>query len=120
MFPLILLSGFISGIAMGLVGIGGGAILMPLLLFSGLTLAQAVSVILFTHIVPQTLPGLIIYYNQGHFLFKESILVVIGSLIGTTLGAYMIKKNYIPKKILYYLMVATLLVLATWVFIEYC
>lgn len=116
----ILFAGWLSGLVMGLIGIGGGTILMPLLMFVGLSLPQSVAIVLFTQVLPQTLPALIVYYNEGHFLLKESLIVIAGSFVGVTLGAFLAAKGYIPKKILYILMSCTLFVLSIGVWVRYC
>ena len=57
--------GILSGISMGVIGIGAGLITIPLLIYSGLNIQQAVSVGLIIQIIPQTLPATIIYYKKG-------------------------------------------------------
>lgn len=116
----LLSAGIVSGMAMGLIGIGGGAILMPLLMFSGLTLEQSVTIILFAQIIPQTLPAFWKYYQKGHFLFKECMVTLVGSFIGVSVGAWLATNEVIPKKILYQLMSLTLMFFAVWIWVKYC
>lgn len=101
MSAVVFFIGLLSGVVMGLIGIGSGAILVPLLMFVGMSLPQAVTILLFTQVIPQALPGLVMYIKNGHMLWKESVLVSLGSLIGVTVGAFFVTKNVIPKTWLY-------------------
>lgn len=106
--PALLASGALSGILMGMVGIGGGAILVPLLLMSGLSLYKVLCVVLFIQLVPQTLPALWVYYKKGEFPMKESLIVVASSAIGAALGAYIVTRWKISSRILYRLIAVSL------------
>lgn len=113
-------AGIISGSVMGLIGIGGGALLMPLLMFAGLSLPQSVAIVLFTQVIPQTLPGLLLYWKSGYFLWQEALVVTIGSFIGVTFGAYLASKEILTAKTLYKLMSLTLLGLSAGIWMKYC
>lgn len=113
-------AGFISGIIMSLIGIGGGAFLVPLLLFSGMSLQQAVAIVLFTQVIPQALPGLIVYYKNGVFPWKEGLIVTLGSFIGVSIGAYIANAEIISLKYLYRAMAFSLLILSIMVWWKFC
>lgn len=114
------LAGLLSGFVMGMIGIGGGAFLVPLLLFSGLTLQQATAIVLLTQVVPQTLPALLLYYKNNTLPIKEGILVILGSLIGTTIGAYVSTSGYMSQKLLYRCAAISLIVLGILIWWKYC
>lgn len=102
MNPIIyILIGLITGISIGVVGIGAGILLMPLLISSGVSIHTAVAVGLALQLVPQSLPGLWMYHYKGHFDWKLSLYVILGSLVGITLGAYLVNYEYIGEKLMY-------------------
>ncbi len=116
MTPIIyILIGLITGISIGIVGIGAGILLMPLLIYSGLTIHKAVAIGLALQLVPQSLPGLWLYHNKGHFDWKLSLYVIFGSLIGITLGAYLVNNNYINEKLMYRLLFFILFICTTYI-----
>jgi uncharacterized protein len=96
-----LVIGLVSGITIGLVGIGAGVIMIPLLVSSGLTIQQAVAIGLVLQAVPQSLPGVYLHYKNNTLPIRTSIFVVIGSLIGITIGTVILTKRMIPDKYLY-------------------
>jgi uncharacterized protein len=99
-----ILVGIISGISMGIVGVGAGMITMPLLLCSGIDIKSAVGISLIMQLLPQSLPGVMMYY-KNNYITKETILVslylIIGALLGTYAGARMVHSNYINEKMIY-------------------
>ena len=115
----LLASGGVSGLLMGLIGIGGGAVLMPLLLMSGLSLYSAICVVLFIQVVPQTLPALWIYYKKDEFPYKESLIVTVSAVIGTTIGAYLTVNKMVPVAVLYKLMSVTLIAFGVYIWYAY-
>jgi hypothetical protein len=98
---LYILIGIISGISIGIIGIGGGVILMPLLVATGASLRTAVATSLALQLVPQSLPGLWIYHKNGHVNWRIAIYTIIGSLIGITSGAYLVNYDYINEILMY-------------------
>ncbi len=101
---LYFLIGALSGISMGVIGVGAGMLTIPLLLYSGLTLHESVGISLIMQLLPQSLPGVILYYKEGSITITTAIIamfVVIGSLIGIYLGSYLVHNNYINLKFMY-------------------
>lgn len=93
--------GILTGISVGAVGIGAGSLLMPFLIMLNVPIKTAVAAGLSVQLIPQSLPGLWLYYKKGHFDFKLSFWIIVGSLIGTTLGSYIVNYNYISEKCIY-------------------
>lgn len=83
-----LIVGLISGFFIGLIGIGSGMIIVPGLTMAGMTVKQAVTSGLLLQAIPQTLPGFITYRKNGHFLFNETMLALLGSITGIMIGTY--------------------------------
>jgi uncharacterized protein len=96
-----LAAGALSGVAMGMIGVGGEAILVPLLLWLGMSVKEAVAVTLVLQLVPQTLPGVYMYYREGFVKWKPCLAVILGSLVGVTLGAYVATRAWVPEAVLY-------------------
>lgn len=117
---ILFLVGLLSGAIMGLIGIGGGAFLVPLLLLSGLTFSQTISIVLFTQLIPQTLPAFLSYNRAGIFPWKEGIIVTIGSFIGVTGITQYIMANPVNMKILYRLASVSLFLLSILIWIWFC
>jgi len=111
--------GFLSGILIGLLGIGAGVIMIPLLIHSGLTIQQAVAIGMVLQAVPQSLPGVYLHYKNKSLLVKESIYVVIGSLLGTIIGTYILIKKIIPDRYLYALLSIFLIIIAIYLLYKY-
>ena len=98
------LIGALSGISMGIVGVGAGMLTIPLLIYTGLTLQESVGISLIMQLLPQSLPGVMLYYNNGQITYITAIIalfVVIGSLLGIYLGSYLVNNNYINLKFMY-------------------
>ena len=117
--PLLMYAIFV-GTLIGIIGIGGGVLLLPFLLYLNFTIQQAVAVTLFLSAVPNTLPALYMYYKEGFFLIKPSIVTALGTIIGVIIGGYVGSKELIPKIYIYRFYTAFLLILSIYMFFYYC
>ena len=80
--------GLLAGVASGMFGIGGGAIMVPamvLILFMDQKLATGTS--LGAQILPVGLLGAWEYYRNGQLHPQKSLLIAIGLLVGAYFGA---------------------------------
>lgn len=81
-----LLAGFLSGI----LGIGGGVVMVPLLLLVGFTQHQAQGTSLAAMIPPVTLLAVLQYHKGGHVDWKMAFVIsatfIIGGLFGSKLA----------------------------------
>jgi|TARA_B100000900_G_scaffold336132_1_gene297838 uncharacterized protein len=116
-YLLYILIGAFSGLSVGLVGIGTGLITVPLLIYFGIDLRQAVGLTLLMHVIPQTLPGLILYHNKGFIDYYVSFYVILGSLFGTALGSYLIVNEYISERLTYQIL-TVIISIASIIFID--
>ncbi|HJQ28871.1 MAG TPA: sulfite exporter TauE/SafE family protein [Rubrobacter sp.] len=98
--PLVLLAGIFVGTISGLVGVGGGVVMVPLMVLGmGLTTKKAVStslaVVMFTGIVGAT------GYVATGFSDVQDLLslppLIIGSIIGAPLGVRI--RDWLPEKV---------------------
>ena len=98
------LIGAISGVSMGIVGVGAGMLTIPLLIYSGLTMKQSVGISLIMQLLPQSLPGVIMYYKNGAInvsIVLIAMCVVIGSLVGIYMGSYLVHNDFVNLKTIY-------------------
>ena len=94
----VLTIGLITGIANGLFGSGGGTIIVPSLVFllginDYTAHATAISIIL-----PLSIISTLVYFKHNIIRFDILSMVVFGGIIGSFIGAKILKK--IPIKIL--------------------
>lgn len=83
-----ILLGVVAGMLSGLVGIGGGIIIIPALVFLfGLTQQQAQGTTLALLVPPIGFLAAFTYYKHGYVDLKIALLVCVGFLLGTLPGA---------------------------------
>lgn len=86
------IAGFIGGTMGGLLGIGGGLIFIPIMVsYFGMTQhnAQATSALT---IIPTAITGMIIYSMHGNMDMEVSMYIIIGSIVGASITARMMKR----------------------------
>jgi len=85
---LFLLLGLVAGILSGLIGIGGGIIIVPALVFIfGLTQHQAQGTTLALMVPPIGILAAWTYYQKGFVDLRIAALICAGFVIGGLLGA---------------------------------
>ncbi|MDD5583808.1 MAG: sulfite exporter TauE/SafE family protein [Candidatus Omnitrophica bacterium] len=91
--------GLVAGIASGLLGIGGGLILIPALVYIfGLTQHQAQGTTLALMVPPIGLLAALKYYQAGNVKLGMALFICIGFFVGGLFGAMVVEK--IPDIIL--------------------
>ncbi len=113
--PLLAYLGFILGAASGLMGIGGGVLFMPILLYGfGLSMRNAAGtgiLLLFVTVVIGTIEQAL----QGYVNLKLAMAILVGSSIGSQLGA--LTTNYLSNRVLrliFAALVAATVLLIVW------
>jgi uncharacterized protein len=85
---LYLLLGLIAGILSGLIGIGGGILIVPVLvLLFGYSQHQAQGTSLAVLLLPIGLLAVWTYYQAGHVNIKAGALIAVGFFLGGLVGA---------------------------------
>jgi uncharacterized membrane protein YfcA len=86
---LILLAiGLFSGMLGGMVGIGGGVVLVPALIYIlGFSQLNAQGTSLALIMFPVGVLGVINYYKQGHIDFNIVFILAVGFVVGSFLGS---------------------------------
>ena len=96
---LILLAvGLAAGFLSGMVGIGGGIIIVPVLVyFLGITQHQAQGTTLFMFLFPIGILGVMNYHKQGYVDYKTALIIcstfVFGSYFGSKLSISLDQKT---------------------------
>lgn len=91
-YPLALLTGSLIGLLSGMVGIGGGIFLSPVIIFAGWGTSKQASAVAAAFIVLNSLSGLAGRLSSGNFVFGGFGLALLpfgllGALAGSALGA---------------------------------
>lgn len=105
-----LVIGAVIGFFSGLIGIGGGIILSPVILllaWGGMKETAAVSALF---IWVNSMSGMIGYLSSGGNLYNESLYMVLFALAGGAAGAYYGSKNTTSNNTIAYLLAAVLLI----------
>src|SRR4029077_18464809 len=85
---LIILIGLAAGILSGLVGVGGGVIIVPALIYIlGFSQHQAMGTSLGILLLPAGILAVLNFYKKGYVDIKVVIILFIGFLIGGYLGS---------------------------------
>ncbi len=88
---LLLAIGLFAGILSGTLGVGGGIIMVPALIFLlGFTQHKAQGTSLAVMMLPVVLPSVLLYYKEGFINIKFALIImaafVVGSFIGSNLA----------------------------------
>ncbi|MBM6981323.1 MAG: sulfite exporter TauE/SafE family protein [Bifidobacterium thermophilum] len=89
--------GVLSGLMSGLFGIGGGTIIVPALVWLGLTQRHAVATSL-AAIIPTAIAGVISYAQSGHVDWIAALLLACGTIVGAQLGSWLLSR--LPEMVL--------------------
>ena len=85
---ILILVGIASGMLGGLVGVGGGIIIVPsLVYFLSFTQKSAQGTSLGLLLLPVGILGVLQYYKQGHVDFRVVGIIAIGFLVGSYFGS---------------------------------
>ena len=87
-FIILIVIGLLAGILSGLVGVGGGILMIPLLIiFLGLTQHEAQGTALFAMLPPIGILAAINYYKEGFVKWEYAIVIAFTFVIGGYLGS---------------------------------
>lgn len=85
---ILLLIGLIAGILSGMVGIGGGIVIVPVLVyFLGFTQHQAQGTVLFMFLLPIGVLGVMNYWQKGFVDWKTALIIASTFVIGSYAGS---------------------------------
>jgi hypothetical protein len=87
-FVVLIIIGLLAGILSGLVGVGGGIIMIPLLiLLLGLTQHQAQGTALFAMLPPIGILAAMNYFKQGFVKWEYAVVIALTFVIGGYFGS---------------------------------
>ncbi len=84
---LLLCVGLLAGMLSGMIGVGGGIIIVPLLVLFGFTQHQAQGTSLAALLPPVTLLAVINYNKAGHINWKYALIISLIFIVGGYLGS---------------------------------
>lgn len=99
---LLVIIGLLAGMLSGLVGIGGGIIIVPFLVyFLGFSQKDAQGTSLFILLLPVGLLAVRNYYVEGHVNIKIGLIVALTFVVGAYLGSKLLSRlnDDVVKKI---------------------
>ena len=83
---------FFGGLSSGLLGIGGGSLLVPIMVMvMNMPMHITVATSMFTMIFTST-SGVVQHFSLGNIQFEHMLLLVLGTIFGAQLGAYTSKR----------------------------
>jgi uncharacterized protein len=90
--------GLVAGLAGGLFGIGGGAIMVPaMVLLMGMEQKFATGTSIAAQILPIGILGAIVYYRSGNLNFNYAVLIALGLLVGNYFGALFANQTFVSS-----------------------
>jgi hypothetical protein len=96
---LIIIIGLLAGFVGGSLGVGGGIIIVPALLFLlGFSQHEAQGTYLAVLLFPIGILGVVNYYKHGYVHFKFAAILIIAFLLGSYLGSLLAVN--LPDKVL--------------------
>ncbi len=97
----LLLIGLVAGVAGGMFGIGGGAIMVPaMVILLGMDQKFATGTSVAAQILPIGLLAAIVYYRNGNLNIKHAVIIAIGLLIGNLFGALFANQPFISSEMM--------------------
>ncbi|MGQ9531113.1 MAG: sulfite exporter TauE/SafE family protein [Candidatus Bathycorpusculaceae bacterium] len=83
---------FFGGLASGLLGIGGGVLVVPIMVFAlKIPIHTATATSMFTMIIT-SISGVTEHYMANHIYLEYALLMALGTIFGAQVGAYTSKK----------------------------
>ncbi|KGO89497.1 sulfite exporter TauE/SafE family protein [Flavobacterium suncheonense] len=84
---MLMLIGLLAGMLSGLIGVGGGIIMVPLLLLMGFSQHQAQGTSLAVLVVPVTAVAVYNYYKEGYIDWRFAAVIAIFFVVGGYFGS---------------------------------
>lgn len=97
----LLVIGLVAGVAGGMFGIGGGAIIVPaMVLLMGMDQKFATGTSIAAQILPIGILGAIVYYRDGSLNIKHAVMIALGLVIGNLFGALLANQPFITSAVM--------------------
>ena len=93
--------GLVAGVAGGMFGIGGGAIMVPaMVLLVGLDQKLATGTSIAAQILPIGILGALVYYRNGNLNIKYGVIIALGLVVGNLLGALFANQPFVSSELI--------------------
>jgi uncharacterized membrane protein YfcA len=93
--------GLAAGIAGGMFGIGGGAIMVPaMVLLLGMDQKFATGTSIAAQVLPIGILAAAVYYRNGNLNIKHAIVIALGLVVGNFFGAIFSNQPYISSDLI--------------------
>lgn len=103
---LLLILGVFAGLAAGFFGIGGGSIIVPILIFFGFSVKEAVGISV-TQMMFSSVFGSFINHKNGYLRLKDGVYLGIGGAFGAFGSGFVVK--FVPEIVLLFTFAIVLL-----------
>ena len=114
---LLIVIGFIAGVVGGSLGLGGGIIIVPALVFIlGFTQHHAQGTSLAVLLFPIGILGVINYAKSGYVNFKFAAVLIVAFVLGSYLGSEI--SVHLPEKVLKKIFAVFLLIISVKMFLD--
>lgn len=110
------LAGLATGVLSGLVGIGGGIVLVPMLLYLFRTDMHVAAGTSLAVIVPTAIAGVVTHFTTGNVSLKLGLAIAPGAIVGAMLGSYL--ASLLPADTLRRIFAVILLVISIRIFLD--
>ena len=92
------LVGAVAGVVSGISG-ASGPILLPMLMWAGMSARESIVTVLMLHMLPMSLPALYLFYERGAHTFRlrDTAAAAVGMLGGVFLGALFITQHNVSE-----------------------
>ena len=90
--PKLLAIGLGGGVLAGLLGVGGGIIMVPLLVFWARYRQREAHAVSLGAIIPISLAGIATYGAAGHVRYWHALGLAAGSIVGAAIGARLLTR----------------------------
>ncbi|MCT7948737.1 sulfite exporter TauE/SafE family protein [Ancylothrix sp. C2] len=93
--------GLVAGVAGGMFGIGGGAIMVPaMVLLMGMDQKFATGTSIAAQILPIGILGAIVYYKNNNLNISHALVIALGLVLGNFVGALFGNQPYISSELM--------------------
>ncbi|RAM49717.1 MAG: sulfite exporter TauE/SafE family protein [Hapalosiphonaceae cyanobacterium JJU2] len=97
----LLIIGLVAGVAGGMFGIGGGAIMVPaMVLIMSMDQKFATGTSIAAQILPIGILAAIVYYRNGNLNIKYAVIIAVGLIIGNFFGALFANQPFISSELM--------------------